>query len=222
MLSHDVVAPHTGTRIETARHTVEQCDRLSPLTRGRGSKPHAGQCDRLSPLTRGRGSKPHAGLMTEISGGRPSHGDADRNTTSAPPARSRHPPRRPSHGDADRNTTVARLHRSPPLSPLTRGRGSKQHRTDDEIRDREVAPHTGTRIETRRRSGSHWRHDRRPSHGDADRNNVGGSGTFASASSPLTRGRGSKQRRLSADGNPAGSPLTRGRGSKHLDHINPA
>src|SRR5690606_31940984 len=118
------VAPHTGARIETLPTGECHFFRWSPLTQGRGSKPHGPHIARLrlqSPLTQGRGSKQLDRLARVERRRRPSHRGADRNikalflevaTIVAP------------HTGA-RIETCRRPRASPPsASPLTQGRGS--------------------------------------------------------------------------------------------------
>ncbi len=135
-----------------------------PRTCVTGSRPSRGGADRnrwpkpircllLSPLTRGRGSKPGGKIsLSHTRAGRPSRGGADRNARQ--PSRRRVHYGRPSRGGADRNMKCAAPWRTRRWSPLTRGRGSKRVGQGRSILPDEVAPHAGARIET---STVRWR-----------------------------------------------------------------
>ncbi len=162
---------------------------VSPLTRGRGSKPPPSPSPALplpSPLTRGRGSKRliparhNGGLASPLTRGR----------GSKPP--------------------VCGLPRHRARSPLTRGRGSKPAGRQRPPDRRRVAPHAGAWIETLAPPARRFRPSRRPSRGGVDRNRAGSRGRRHGRWSPLTRGRGSK--RLLGRGLNVGQPGRPSRG----------
>ena len=196
LLRRLLVAPHAGAWIETLTATFSTMYRWSPPTRGRGSK-HS-----LPDLGRFRTGRPPRGGVDRnnalvlgpcMDTCRPPRGGVDRNAPAASWGRRRKS--RPPRGGVDRNHAAVGIETRTGRSPPTRGRGSKpatplqslvarpgrpprggvdrNNAYSDRRSSSFVAPHAGAWIETRqglRRSG-------RPS-------------------SPPTRGRGSKRRRM--------------------------
>ncbi len=186
------VAPHTGTRIETWQSRIDIWAGVSPLTRGRGSKPvrpvaiAAGLCRPSHGDADRNCTRPGCGYAA---GRRPSHGDADRNFERF--CESMAAMSRPSHGDADRNSPVSISKLSPARRP-SHGDADRNNIAAPGPCLSLVAPHTGTRIETHHRPDLSACRSGRPSHGDADRNQMEVTGPSKNDRSPLTRGRGSK------------------------------
>ena len=189
---------------------------MSPLARGRGSKP--GQPDQSLQQA---DVAPRTGAWIET----PS-------TPTSPPAR----PRRPSHGGVDRNLPERKELQKRLKSPLARGRGSKHVAETGGNVGSGRPSHEGVDRNTGG-GGSNQSVQRRPSHGGVDRNGWVGCHRSLAIPSPLARGRGSKQPGDTGDRrrhdvvprtgawietgvtwmrqSSRTSPLARGRGSKH-------
>ena len=115
---------------------VDRNHQLGGLPRSVRRRPPHGGVDRnltasravngsgASPPARGRGSKLLAGGGGLCRPRRPPHGGVDRNTQASNTSSARDG--RPPHGGVDRNANLPANTRVPGLSPLARGRGSKQ------------------------------------------------------------------------------------------------
>jgi len=102
-------------------------------------------------------------------------------------------------------------------SPLTQGRGSKQVERPYVVDGRRRPSRRGV-DRNYKYAGLHGKPTGRPSRRGVDRNLFARVGFLDRRGSPLTQGRGSKQRRRQRREHGAQSPLTQGRGSKHVAH----
>ncbi len=191
--AHGQVAPHTGAWIETM-HGSRRGHRVTRRPSHRGVD---------------RNNRMNSSVNNSFS--RPSHRGVDRNVHIG--LTDLQAESRPSHRGVDRNNKLIKPIERLGASPLTQGRGSKQHATGRFGPVWTVAPHTGAWIET-----PYWKLKRQADHVAPHTGAWIETYKFTPCAelllSPLTQGRGSKQQQSDLFFVCVWSPLTQGRGSK--------